>query len=122
MKHKPAFKFSLSLASLAVPVLLSLCAGCSTTSSSTTASSLGPERRDLATLKQQQADATPAQVLDSLRRGNERFASGKPQARDMLHDQQVTAAGQYPHAVILSCIDSRAPAEFIFDQGIGDLF
>ena len=40
----------------------------------------------------------------------------------MLHDQQTTAAGQYPHAVILSCIDSRAPAELIFDAGLGDLF
>ena len=40
----------------------------------------------------------------------------------MLHDQRITAAGQYPHAVILSCIDSRAPAEFIFDAGLGDLF
>jgi carbonic anhydrase len=73
-------------------------------------------------VKQHQADATPAQVLDWLQRGNERFASGKQQPRDMLHDQQVTAAGQYPLAVILSCIDSRAPAEFIFDAGLGDLF
>jgi carbonic anhydrase len=61
-------------------------------------------------------------VLASLRHGNERFATGKPAPRDMLHDQQITAAGQYPHAVILSCIDSRAPAEFVFDQGLGDLF
>src|SRR5262249_29943258 len=120
MKHKPASKFILYFTFFSAPVFLSLCAGCSTTSTSTTSS--GPERRDLATIKQQQVDATPAQVLDSLKRGNERFASGKPQSRDMLHDQQVTAAGQYPHAVILSCIDSRAPAEFIFDQGIGDLF
>lgn len=81
-----------------------------------------PERYDLASLKQRQAAATPAQVQDWLQRGNERFASGKPQPRDMLHDQQATAAGQYPRAVILSCIDSRAPAEFIFDTGIGDLF
>ncbi len=85
-------------------------------------STAAPERRDLAALKQQQAAATPAQVLDWLRRGNERFASGKTERRDMLHDQRVTAAGQYPRAVILSCIDSRAPAEFIFDTGIGDLF
>ena len=42
--------------------------------------------------------------------------------RDTLHDQRVTAAGQYPHAVVLSCIDSRAPAEIIFDTGIGDIF
>jgi len=79
-------------------------------------------RRDLAALKAEQAARTPAQVLDSLRHGNGRFAAGKPAPRDMLHDQQITAAGQYPHAVILSCIDSRAPAEFVFDQGLGDLF
>ncbi len=85
-------------------------------------STAAPERRDLATLKQQQAAATPAQVLAWLQRGNERFASGKTERRDMLHDQRVTAAGQYPRAVILSCIDSRAPAEFIFDTGLGDLF
>jgi carbonic anhydrase len=103
-------------AGLATLLLLPTLCGCSTASRS------APERRDLATFKQQQADATPAQVIDSLRRGNERFASGKPQPRDMLHDQQVTAAGQYPQAVILSCIDSRAPAELIFDQGIGDVF
>ena len=83
---------------------------------------LGTARRDLAAIKAEQAALTPAQVLESLRRGNERFASGKTEPRDMLHDQQITAAGQYPHAVILSCIDSRAPAEFIFDAGLGDLF
>jgi len=81
-----------------------------------------PPRRDLAALKAEQAALTPAEVLASLRRGNERFASGKPERRDMLHDQRTTAAGQYPHAVILSCIDSRAPAEFVFNQGLGDLF
>lgn len=91
--------------------------GCSTTVPTTT-----PQRRDLAALKTEQAALTPAQVLESLKHGNERFASGKPEPRDMLHDQRVTAAGQYPHAVILSCIDSRAPAEFIFDAGLGDLF
>ena len=107
---------------LATPWMLLACAGCSTTATSTTATPAGPERRDLARIKQEQAAATPAQVLDWLRRGNERFHSGKPEMRDMLHDQQVTAVGQYPRAIILSCIDSRAPAEFIFDTGLGDLF
>jgi len=81
-----------------------------------------PHRRDLAAIKAEQAALTPAQVLESLRRGNERFASGTPRSRDMLHDQRTTAAGQYPHAVVLSCIDSRAPAEIVFDAGIGDIF
>jgi carbonic anhydrase len=80
------------------------------------------ERRDLPTIKQEQTASTPAQVLDWLQHGNDRFASGNPQSRDMLHDQRVTAAGQHPRAIILSCIDSRAPAEFIFDAGLGDLF
>jgi carbonic anhydrase len=103
------------LVDVGFPTLLSLLllCGCSSTA---------PERPDLATRKQRQAAATPAQVLDWLKRGNERFASGKTERRDMLHDQRVTAAGQYPRAVILSCIDSRAPAEFIFDTGLGDLF
>jgi carbonic anhydrase len=81
-----------------------------------------PQRRDLAAIKAEQAALTPAQVLDQLRRGTDRFTSGNREPRDMLHDQQITAAGQYPHAVILSCIDSRAPAEFIFDAGLGDIF
>jgi carbonic anhydrase len=103
------------LAGAVLVALLSLppLSGCSTA---------GPERPDLDTIKQRQAAATPAQVLDWLKRGNERFASGNTARRDMLHDQRVTAAGQYPRAVILSCIDSRAPAEFIFDTGLGDLF
>jgi carbonic anhydrase len=89
---------------------------------SSSAPAAAPQLRDLAALKAEQAALTPAQVLESLRRGNERFASGQFAPRDMLHDQRTTAAGQYPHAVILSCIDSRAPAEIVFDAGIGDLF
>src|SRR6058998_930338 len=85
-------------------------------------SSAEPERRDLSAIKEQQTSATPAEVLRWLKDGNERFATGKQKNRDMLHDQQVTAEGQFPRAVILSCIDSRAPAEFIFDAGIGALF
>jgi len=98
-------------------LLLLALTGCSTSAPTST-----PQRRDLAALKAEQAALTPAQVLASLQRGNERFASGKPEPRDMLHDQQTTAGGQFPHAVLLSCIDSRAPAEFVFDAGIGDLF
>ena len=101
---------------IAATSLLLACAGCSTSETA------APERRDLATIKQEQAGATPAQVLDWLQYGNERFVAGKPHPRDMLHDQRVTAAGQYPRAIILSCVDSRAPAEFIFDAGIGDFF
>jgi carbonic anhydrase len=57
-----------------------------------------------------------------MRQGNERFRSGKLTPRDLLAQQRASAAGQYPKAVILSCIDSRAPAEAIMDLGIGDVF
>ena len=103
------------LTSLPVLIPVLALAGCSTPAEK-------PERSDLETTKQRQIAATPAEVLEKLKHGNERFVSGKPQSRDMLHDQRTTAAGQYPKAVILSCIDSRAPAEFIFDAGLGDLF
>ena len=65
---------------------------------------------------------TPQQVLDRFRRGNERFASGHSTRRDYLRQVAATAAGQYPLASVVSCVDSRAPAEILFDQGIGDLF
>ena len=110
-------KISKLLPHFGATLLLFALVGCSTTAPTST-----PQRRDSATLKAEQAALTPALALESLRRGNERFASGKPEPRDMLHDQQTTANGQFPHAVILSCIDSRAPAEFVFDQGLGDIF
>src|SRR5258706_5342966 len=90
----------------AMSLLLLALIGCSTTSQTSS-----PQRRDLAALKAEQAALTPAQVLESLKRGNERFASGKREPRDMLHDRQTTAAGQYPHAIILGCMDSRADTD-----------
>jgi carbonic anhydrase len=92
-------------------------AGCATTTPTP-----APPRRNPAAMQAEQAVLTPPQVLEQLRRGNERFAYGRRQPRDMLHDQRITAAGQYPHAIVLSCIDARAPAEFIFDTGLGDIF
>jgi carbonic anhydrase len=65
---------------------------------------------------------TPRQVLDELKKGNERFRTGQLLRRDYRDQQRMSAAGQFPAAVMLGCIDSRAPAEIIFDAGIGDTF
>lgn len=65
---------------------------------------------------------TPAQVLDILRQGNLRFASGQQLNRDYAKQIDATADGQHPLAVVLSCIDSRTPAELILDMGLGDIF
>jgi carbonic anhydrase len=72
--------------------------------------------------KEQRDRMTPRQVLDELKKGNERFRTGKMVSRDYRDQQRTSAAGQYPAAAILGCIDSRAPAEIIFDAGIGDTF
>jgi carbonic anhydrase len=69
-----------------------------------------------------QAAVTPQQVLERFKKGNERFASGHGTHRNYAQQVKATAAGQYPLASVVSCIDSRAPAEILFDQGIGDLF
>lgn len=72
--------------------------------------------------KEQRDQLTPDQVIEMLKAGNERFRTGKMQAHDYLAQKQASAGGQYPAAAILSCIDSRAPAEIILDTGIGDTF
>ena len=69
-----------------------------------------------------QSRFTPEQVLDVLRRGNERFRTGQRLKRDLGRQLNATAFGQYPLAVALSCIDSRSPIELIFDLGLGDIF
>ena len=65
---------------------------------------------------------SPGEVIDALKKGNERFRSGRMLVRDYRKQQLATAGGQYPAAAMLGCIDSRGPAEIIFDAGIGDLF
>ena len=69
-----------------------------------------------------QAKMSPQDALAKLRAGNERFAAGQSRARNLPEEVRTTASGQYPFAVIVSCLDSRAPVEMLFDQGIGDLF
>ena len=65
---------------------------------------------------------TPQRVLEDMKQGNRRFLAGSRTARDYRDQQRSSAAGQYPAAVTLGCVDSRAPAEIIFDAGIGDMF
>jgi carbonic anhydrase len=65
---------------------------------------------------------TPDQVIAEMKKGNERFRAGKMVPRDYLAQQRSSASGQFPAAVVLGCVDSRAPAEILFDAGIGDTF
>ncbi len=69
-----------------------------------------------------QATITPEKALDILKEGNERFVNNLKAHRDLLEQVNDTREGQWPFAVVLSCIDSRTSAELIFDQGLGDIF
>ena len=99
-----------AIGACAVPAAASLSAQVGTK----TAGALTKEERDR---------LTPSQVIASLKEGNERFRSGTMSScRDYRDQRRTSAAGQFPAAATLGCIDSRAPAEIIFDAGIGDMF
>lgn len=72
--------------------------------------------------KEQRDKLTPEQVIELMKQGNQRFLKGERTTHDYLAQQRASAKGQYPSAVLLTCIDSRAPAETILDLGIGDIF
>ncbi len=72
--------------------------------------------------KESQRQLVPEKALDILLEGNRRFVSNLRFNRNLLQQVNETSEGQYPFAIILSCIDSRTSAELIFDQGLGDIF
>jgi carbonic anhydrase len=72
--------------------------------------------------KAQRDKLSPDDILALMKKGNKRFYSGKREDHNFLAQQRASAKGQYPAAVLLTCIDSRASAETILDLGIGDVF
>lgn len=72
--------------------------------------------------KETQSTMSPRTALDVLKEGNDRFVKNLKAQRDLLAQVNATRDGQWPFAVVLSCMDSRTSAELIFDQGLGDIF
>ena len=72
--------------------------------------------------KESQAAMTPAKALEALKEGNARFRAGTSVQKNLLAKVKASKGGQYPFAAVLSCMDSRVPAEAVFDQSIGDFF
>jgi carbonic anhydrase len=83
--------------------------------------STGAPRSETLT-SESRAAMTPAEVLAGLKAGNQRFAAGESTRQAWLEQAEATASGQFPKAIVLGCLDSRVPAEIVFDQGIGDIF
>ncbi|MAO65585.1 MAG: carbonic anhydrase [Balneola sp.] len=65
---------------------------------------------------------TPEQIIQGMKEGNERYANNALTPRDYQAQVKATAKGQYPEAIVISCVDSRVPVEKVFDKGVGDIF
>ncbi len=77
--------------------------------------------KSVLTLEEQNA-MTAEQILDKLKEGNENFVNNTLTQRDHSEQRRKAVIGQYPKAIVLSCVDSRVPVEDVFDLGIGDIF
>jgi carbonic anhydrase len=78
--------------------------------------------RNTAINKEVQLSLSPKDVLQDLLEGNLRFINNDLEKVAHLDLVKQTISGQYPKAVVLSCIDSRVPVEQVFDQAVGDVF
>lgn len=99
------------IAALLVAAGLTGCASTSSTSGSYTTMD-----------KPAQSAMTADLAIAALKEGNNRFVSGNMIKRDLMKHVKTTGYGPYPLATVVSCIDSRAGPEIVFDQGIGDAF
>ena len=72
--------------------------------------------------KEIQDSISPNRAVEMLKEGNQRFLDKNQQDRDLHLQVSQTSSGQFPYAVVLSCIDSRVPVELVLDQGVGDIF
>ncbi len=80
------------------------------------------EAKQMPVTAEEQKAMTPDAVLAGLMEGNKRFVAGELTDMNIKANIEATSTGQFPSAVILSCLDSRVPVENVFDQGIGDIF
>lgn len=115
--------------SLFVVVLFASCTGSSSTGNSNHGNNKATRDASLEHIlvsrvltAEEQAKLTPQAVMDTLIKGNEEFMNDNLTIRNNTERVREAAVGQYPMAVILSCLDSRVPVEDIFHRGIGDLF
>lgn len=112
----------LSCGSLKIVTLLAFFANILLLTSCSTSHGDGRTAAVATQTRETQSAITPAQALALLEAGNERFATGQMVHRDLQRQAKVASTGQYPFAAIVTCLDSRTTSEFMFDQGVGDIF
>lgn len=121
---KKAFK------TLGIAVLLLGAVACKETPTSTNESEVAVQEKDTITeipvksilTAEEQAGMTPDEIIGRLKKGNENFMRNNLTQRDHSAQRVDAMLGQYPKAIVLSCVDSRVPVEDVFDLGIGDIF
>lgn len=64
----------------------------------------------------------PVDIWTSLIEGNMNFASGKTQKHNLVKQRESLTKGQAPKTIVVTCSDSRVAPEYIFDQGLGEIF
>jgi len=85
------------------------------------ASTIPPQAK--AVSEQKQASLTPQRALEMLKQGNQRFINDQMRDYNFAKEMKITTKkGQHPVAIVLSCIDARSIPDFLFDQGLGNLF
>jgi len=72
--------------------------------------------------KQTQSGLTPSQVYEFMKEGNQRYVDSQLTDVSLDHLRADSVNGQFPQAIVLSCIDSRVVVEQVFDQALGDIF
>jgi carbonic anhydrase len=72
--------------------------------------------------KQTQSSLTPSQVYEFMKEGNQRYVDSQLTDVSLDHLRADSVNGQFPQAIVLSCIDSRVVVEQVFDQALGDIF
>lgn len=117
MKYR-ILKHTITIASVVFIFLLTACTNNETSQNMNKNEALS----DQVLTSELQEKLTPDQILQNLKEGNERFVNNNLTPRDYKAQVKATAEGQYPEAVIISCIDSRVPVEHVFDKGVGDIF
>jgi carbonic anhydrase len=80
-----------------------------------------PLVKSIMTAEEQQS-MSPDEIIGRLKKGNENFVNNMVTERDHSAQRRLAMIGQYPQAIVLSCVDSRVPVEDVFDLGIGDVF
>ena len=72
--------------------------------------------------KESQSNLTAQQVYQNLQEGNNRYVNNQLTEVSLDHLRSDSVGGQFPQAIVLSCIDSRVVVEQVFDQALGDIF